>query len=188
MNAFQKIAHQMSRLIVVAGVTITALSATAPAHATSVYYPEPSCFAGCWNTGYGPVVMKQSGSCVTGCYAGGGASLCGQVSGNVCQGTWTHGCDWGYFKFYKTGNGCSFGGGWAYSNGCYGADWNGTLCQPNFQASWCTTFGTVKLFVDRNNNVYGQFNYSAAAGGYLGRIDGKVSGNVITGTWQSGTA
>jgi hypothetical protein len=188
MNAIQKIAHQMSRVLVAAGVSVLAFAATTPAHATSVYCPAPSCFSGAWITSCGTMVLKQSGSYVCGPYGTYGGCVGGYVAGNCFRGEWQVGCDRGYCEFTKTGNGRGFTGYWKYPNGSYGGAWNGTLCQPSFQASWCTNYGPVKLFVDGSNNVFGQFNYSASAGGYLGRIDGKVSGNVMLGTWQSGSS
>ena len=43
----------------------------------------------------------------------------------------------------------------------------------------------MRLFVDSYGNVYGEFNY-ASGGRLLGRIDGKVSGNVLGGRGRAG--
>src|SRR5689334_4412984 len=183
MIRFQNIARQIGRCSFVLGLAAIALSAGRPAHAQGY-----SSFAGCWNTNYGPVTFKQSGTCVQGCYANGGATICGQVCGNVLTGQWVHGCDWGYCQFTQSGNGYGFSGCWTYSNGCYGNGWSGQRYQPSFQAAWDTSYGRTMLFVGSNGSVFGQFNYSASAGGYLGRIDGRVSGNVMEGTWQNGSS
>ena len=63
MNAIQNIARQMSRLLVVAGVSIAAFAAIPPPTPPASTIPSPPA-SPALEHGYGPMVLKQSGCCV----------------------------------------------------------------------------------------------------------------------------
>jgi hypothetical protein len=87
-------------------------------------------WAGSWNTDYGAMNLTQSGNSVTGTFGNcnGTATISGQVSGFVLDGTWTQPCNskTGRIHFVMNSDGRSFAGAWSYGNSTPTSSWNGT--------------------------------------------------------------
>ena len=99
---------------------------------------------GYWNTNFGEMSLKQSGSSVQGVYTHDAGHINGTLKGNVLSGRWTEvptrkgPNDAGPFEF--TLDGSSFSGKWRYArDGATWADWNGTcsdgVCRTNGTAA-----------------------------------------------------
>jgi hypothetical protein len=186
MKRIQGLAQYTRHLLVVIGVTAVTMSAGRPAHALSVYTPEPTaCFAGRWKTSCGYMGLKQNGNYVCGTYGTYGGYVEGYVSGGCFKGQWVANGSRGYCEFTMWSNGCGFNGYWKYPNGAYGGDWGGQGCVPSLQAKWNSCYGPVTLVVDSYGCAVGQFNYSASKGCYLGEIKGTIRGNVFEGYWSN---
>jgi hypothetical protein len=100
-------------------------------NAFSAYFRQQlqsSNWLGIWNTDYGKMELKQTGTTVTGTYGDdGNYTLTGTVSGNKLTGKYSEDGSVGLFEFYMTEDNSSF-------NGWFGDD-------QTAKQDWCTWNG-----------------------------------------------
>ena len=147
---------------------------------------------GAWSTGYGDLVLAQSGSRVTGTYYNGDGKLTGTLRGNKLTFTYRDSNDAGEGEFVFAADGKSFTGTWRAASGDGGA-WNGerpgqsTTTTPaagpvSFTGSYTTTYGAM-LLAQAGSRVTGSYSYADGSS-----ITGAVSGNTLTFTYSEPAA
>lgn len=154
-------------------------------------------WSGTWNTEFGVMTLKQTGSKVTGQYEYGDGVLNGSVSGGKLSGNWKENDDEGTFEFLIANDGQSFTGTWAEtkpdpsSNGTWDGERSkpGAVTQPQPQppsmpeplADWTGTWQTdygVMILKQTGNSVTGSYAHQE------GTVSGIASGYTFTGTWK----
>lgn len=152
-------------------------------------------FAGCWDSPeWGWMRLESDGVTVSGAYEHDDGRIDGLGQGSTVSGTWSEDPsyappdDAGQFEFTLSDDGQSFAGNWRYG---YEGNWDGSWtavrveCEPStpteavlqWPTTWDTDFGRMELEF-AGELVTGQYDHDE------GRIDGIVSGPVITGTWS----
>lgn len=143
--------------------------------------------SGTYDTGFGKMVLRQSGSLVSGEYDHNGGVIEGTITGNVLSGTWTETSSKGRLKFVFKTDGSTFAGLWSYGDAELVSQWDGvrtsaqsTPTQQSYlqiAGKYSTGFGDMVL---RQNgaSVSGEYTYND------GLIEGTLSGNILTGTWK----
>jgi len=152
-------------------------------------------FAGCWDSPeWGWMRLETDGTTVSGTYEHDEGRIEGVVEGSALLGMWLEEPsyappdDGGDIEFVLSEDGQSFTGHWRYGTG---EGWSGSWtavrveCEPaapsgaavQWANKWDTTYGEMEL----------QFSGDLVTGEYEsddGRIEGTVSGLLITGIWS----
>jgi hypothetical protein len=152
-------------------------------------------FAGCWQSNeWGWMRLESNGATVTGTYEHDEGRIEAVVAGAVLVGMWSEAPsyaptnDAGQCEFTLQPDGQSFTGHWRYgSDGGWDGSWTAVRIQcapesPSIPAApeadrWHTNFGEMVLEFS-GDRVSGEYEHDG------GRIEGILSGRVITGTWS----
>lgn len=112
-------------------------SGSNPANNTLAKNLSNCSWTGNWNTYFGNMTLKESGSTVVGTYEADGGRINGTVSGNKLVGTWSDAPTYspptqaGDIEFNLSADCNSFSGRWRYgSEGNWSTNWSGTRVMP----------------------------------------------------------
>jgi hypothetical protein len=86
--------------------------------------------AGTYDTSYGEMILKQSGSKVTGSYTDGGGTIDATLSGTTLSGYWIQSNGRGRINFVFDATFSSFKGAWSYNEDTPYAGWDGQRRGP----------------------------------------------------------
>ena len=152
-------------------------------------------FAGCWESPeWGWMRLEAEGPTVSGAYEHDEGRIKGIADGSVLSGEWSEEPsyappnDGGRFEFVLSEGGESFSGHWRYGEG---DGWQGSWtavrveCPPSepseadalWASKWDTNYGEMELRFS-GDRVTGEYESDD------GRIEGVVSGRLMTGTWS----
>ena len=93
--------------------------------ATVVTTPSAYSIAGTYDTSYGEMILRQSGTKVTGSYTDGGGTIEATLSGNTLKGYWYQSNGRGRITFVFDSTFSSFKGAWSYNDEEPSAGWDG---------------------------------------------------------------
>lgn len=144
---------------------------------------------GTFNTTWGEMKLTQEGNSVVGTYAYASGKIIGTISDNTLTGTWSVPPSYmapneaGDLVLTMSADGKALTGKWRNgSSGDWYTNWMGTRVEQSpveaqsWKGTWSSSWGEM-ILSQTNSYVTGTYTYKS------GTLQGKVSENVLTGTW-----